>query len=63
MEISKILGLSGKAEGIDGSRVEEMVLSGKSKKWRVIVNASGVDVSKLFHIGVEHSVAVFEIEA
>jgi predicted PolB exonuclease-like 3'-5' exonuclease len=28
-EISKILGLSGKPEGIDGSRVEEMVLAGK----------------------------------
>jgi len=28
-EISKILGLSGKPEGIDGSRVEEMVLAGQ----------------------------------
>jgi 3'-5' exonuclease len=28
-EVSKILGLSGKPEGIDGSRVEEMVLSGQ----------------------------------
>ena len=28
-DVSKILGLSGKPEGIDGSRVEEMVLSGQ----------------------------------
>ena len=28
-EVSKILGLSGKPEGIDGSRVEEMVLAGQ----------------------------------
>ena len=28
-EISKILGLTGKPEGIDGSRVEEMVLAGQ----------------------------------
>ena len=28
-EISKILGLTGKSEGIDGSRVEEMVLAGQ----------------------------------
>jgi predicted PolB exonuclease-like 3'-5' exonuclease len=28
-EISKILGLTGKPEGVDGSRVEEMVLDGK----------------------------------
>lgn len=28
-EVSKILGLSGKPEGVDGSRVEEMVLAGK----------------------------------
>jgi predicted PolB exonuclease-like 3'-5' exonuclease len=28
-EISKILGLAGKPEGIDGSRVEEMVLAGQ----------------------------------
>ena len=28
-EVSKILGLTGKPEGIDGSRVEEMVLAGQ----------------------------------
>jgi predicted PolB exonuclease-like 3'-5' exonuclease len=28
-EISKILGLSGKPEGVDGSRVEEMVQAGQ----------------------------------
>jgi 3'-5' exonuclease len=28
-EVSKILGLTGKPEGVDGSRVEEMVLSGQ----------------------------------
>ena len=28
-EISKILGLTGKPEGVDGSRVEAMVLDGK----------------------------------
>jgi 3'-5' exonuclease len=28
-EVSKILGLSGKPEGVDGSRVEEMVLAGQ----------------------------------
>ena len=28
-EISKILGLTGKPEGLDGSRVEEMVLAGQ----------------------------------
>jgi hypothetical protein len=28
-EISKILGLTGKPEGVDGSRVEEMVLAGQ----------------------------------
>jgi len=28
-EISKILGLTGKPEGLDGSRVEEMVLAGE----------------------------------
>ena len=28
-EVSKILGLAGKPEGIDGSRVEEMVLAGQ----------------------------------
>jgi hypothetical protein len=28
-EVSKILGLPGKPEGIDGSRVEEMVLAGR----------------------------------
>jgi predicted PolB exonuclease-like 3'-5' exonuclease len=28
-EVSKILGLTGKLEGIDGSRVEEMVLAGQ----------------------------------
>jgi hypothetical protein len=31
------LGLTGKPEGIDGSRVEEMVLAGKSRKWLGIV--------------------------
>jgi hypothetical protein len=29
MEVSKILGLTGKPQGIDGSRVEEMVLAGQ----------------------------------
>ena len=28
-EVSRILGLTGKPEGIDGSRVEEMVLAGQ----------------------------------
>ena len=28
-EVSKLLGLTGKPEGIDGSRVEEMVLAGQ----------------------------------
>jgi hypothetical protein len=28
-EVSKILGLAGKPEGVDGSRVEEMVLAGQ----------------------------------
>ena len=28
-EVSKILGLTGKPEGVDGSRVEEMVLNGQ----------------------------------
>jgi 3'-5' exonuclease len=28
-EISKILGLTGKPDGVDGSRVEEMVLAGQ----------------------------------
>ena len=28
-EISKILGLTGKPEGLDGSRVEELVLAGQ----------------------------------
>jgi 3'-5' exonuclease len=28
-EVSKILGLTGKPEGVDGSRVEEMVLAGQ----------------------------------
>jgi 3'-5' exonuclease len=28
-EVSKILGLPGKPEGIDGSRVDEMVLAGQ----------------------------------
>jgi 3'-5' exonuclease len=28
-EISKILGLTGKPEGLDGSRVEEMILAGQ----------------------------------
>ena len=31
-EISKILGLKGKPEGVDGSRVEEMVLAGQIKE-------------------------------
>jgi predicted PolB exonuclease-like 3'-5' exonuclease len=28
-EVSKILGLTGKPEGVDGSRVEEMILAGQ----------------------------------
>jgi 3'-5' exonuclease len=31
-EVSKILGLTGKPEGVDGSRVEEMVLAGQIEK-------------------------------
>jgi predicted PolB exonuclease-like 3'-5' exonuclease len=31
-EISKILGLTGKPEGVDGSRVEEMVLAGQNEE-------------------------------
>jgi 3'-5' exonuclease len=31
-EVSKILGLTGKPEGVDGSRVEEMVLAGSPLK-------------------------------
>src|SRR5271169_2946428 len=31
-EVSKILGLTGKPEGVDGSRVEEMVLDGQIEK-------------------------------
>jgi 3'-5' exonuclease len=32
-EVSKILGLSGKPEDVDGSRVEGMVLAGRSRRF------------------------------
>ena len=31
-EVSKILGLTGKPKGVDGSRVEEMVLAGRTEE-------------------------------
>ena len=31
-ELSKILGLTGKPTGVDGSHVDEMVLAGRMKK-------------------------------
>jgi Predicted 3'-5' exonuclease related to the exonuclease domain of PolB len=38
-EVSKILGLTGKPEGIDGSRVDEWCEPDKSRKWLGIVRA------------------------
>jgi hypothetical protein len=38
-EVSKIFGLTGKPEGISGSRVEEMIQAGKSRKSPCIVRA------------------------
>ena len=37
-EVTKILGLPGKPQGIDGSRVEDRSSAGRSRRWRGIVN-------------------------
>src|SRR5262252_2894706 len=46
-EVSKILGLTGKPEGIDGSRVEEMVLAGQIEE---VARYCESDVLNTYHV-------------